>query len=371
MGDPVGSARVELVQGVRLLHPEDAVFDAMVSGWGKQQLGGRRLGVETVKARAGAVRAFWRFCGEYPWRWTPSMMDEWSHHLVVDRGLAASTVRAYQGSVRLFCDFVTSPYYQWAAECLQRFGVHPVQVCHEWNTARHLHEYEGRPERRALSRREVQDLLNYADTQVEEAMARRRKGVLAAYRDATLLKVIYGWGLRCQEVSRLDLPDFHANPKAPSLGRFGGIHVRYGKGARGSGPRRRTVASLMPWAVVALEDFVDNVRPLQRYAADRTALWLTERGGRVQPRWIESRFKQYAAAVGLPGELTPHCLRHSYVSHLIEDGADPAFVREQVGHRYASTLGVYTHVSEEYMSRMMGQALQRAFEDSSAGGAVR
>jgi integrase/recombinase XerC len=245
-----------------------------------------------------------------------------------------------------------------------------VQVCHDWNTARHLQESEGRPQRRALSRREVQDLLDYADSRVEEAVARHRKGVLAAYRDATLLKVLYGWGLRCQEASRLDLPDFHANPKAPSLGRFGFVTVRYGKGSRGSGPRSRPVASLMPWAVVALQDFVDNVRPRQRYADERTAVWLTERGGRVEPRWIEERFKQYATVLGLPGELTPHCLRHSYVSHLIEDGVDPAFVQQQVGHRYASTLGVYTHVSEEHMSNKIAEALAPAFIDASTGGEI-
>jgi integrase/recombinase XerC len=318
------------------------------------------VGQETVRARVGMIRAFARFCGEYPWRWTAGAVDEWSAHLVGERHLAVTTVRAKQGAVRLFCDYVTSPYYRWGEECLERFGEHPVQVCHEWNTLAHVAEYEGRPERRALSRQEVQALLGYADAQVEEAVRRHRKGAAAAYRDATVLKVIYGWGLRCNEVARLDLVDFTRNPRAPGMGRFGMLNVRYGKASRGSGPRRRTVASLMPWAVAAVEDFVVNIRPRQGFA-EHPGLWVTERGGRLHPRRIEDRFAVYRDALGMPAELTPHCLRHSYVTHLIEDGADSRFVQEQVGHRFASTLGVYTHVSQDYMNTMMAGALEAAF----------
>jgi integrase/recombinase XerC len=358
--EPCGSARLELVAGVRLLHPQDAVLAGMLSGWEKQQLGGRRLDPATIRGRLTVVRAFVKFSGEYPWRWSAGGMDEWTTHLVSERHLARSTIRAYQGAVRLFCDYITSPYYRWAQECQDRFATHPVQVCHEWNTAAHLVDYEGRPERRSMTRAEIQLLFNYADERVELAASSGRKGALAAYRDATVFKVIYGWGLRCREVSKLDLADFYRNPKAPELGRFGMLHVRYGKGANGSGPRRRTVASVMPWAVAALEDFVVNIRPRQGLP-DHPAVWVTERGGRLAPREIEERFAAYRDALGLAKELTPHCLRHSHVSHQVEDGTDPKFLQEQVGHRYASTLGVYTHLSEDFMNTMMRRALDRGF----------
>ncbi|MDB4872870.1 MAG: integrase [Gemmatimonadales bacterium] len=74
-------------------------------------------------------------------------------------------------------------------------GARPVQVCHEWNTAVHVADYEGRPERRPLTRVELQAFFDAADDRVEEAAASRRKGWLAAFRDATLFKVVYGWGL--------------------------------------------------------------------------------------------------------------------------------------------------------------------------------
>ena len=62
--------------------------------------------------------------------------------------------------------------------------------------------------------------------------------------------------------------------------------------------------------------------------------------------------------LGLPEELTPHSLRHSYVTHLIEDGWDELFVRMQVGHRFASTTAIYTGVSGDYKNEVMRRALR-------------
>ena len=134
-----------------------------------------------------------------------------------------------------------------------------------------------------------------------------------------------------------------------------------GQGVAGSPPRRRTVCTVMPWAVEAAEDYVVNIRPCYGFA-DRPALWLTERGGRLRPRQIEERFAAYRDALKLAPELVPHCLRHSHVTHQIEDGADPVFVQRQVGHRFQSTTAIYSGVSGDFMNTMMRKALSRAFE---------
>jgi site-specific recombinase XerD len=347
---------LELVSGVRLLHEEDMVLEAMLGGWSKQQLGGRSLAARTVQRRVGVVRRFIEFTNEYPWRWTAAHLDEWSSDLVGVLGLAKSTVRNYHEAIRGFESYLLAPQYGWAQECDARFGTHPVRICFESNTSAHLTDYEGRPERRPMTREELQLFFDYADERVEHAVRVGRKGALAAYRDATLFKVIYGWGLRCTEAAKLDVTDWYRNPKAPELGRFGMLEVRWGKASNGSPPKRRTVHSVMPWAVEAVEDYLVNIRPRYR-RCDSRALWLTERGGRIRPRHIEDRFGEYRDALGLARELVPHCLRHAYVTHQIEDGVDPTFVQHQVGHRYGSTTAIYSGVSGDYMNTMMRAAL--------------
>jgi site-specific recombinase XerD len=118
------------------------------------------------------------------------------------------------------------------------------------------------------------------------------------------------------------------------------------------------VASVIPWAVEALEDYVINIPPRFTDCADGP-LFVTERGTRLQPREIDARFADYRDALKLPKTLVPHRLRHSYVTHLIEDGADPKFVQEQVVHRFASTTAIYTAVSGDFMNTMMRRTLER------------
>ena len=260
--DLAGAARLELVSGVAQLRPEDAMFEAMLRAWRAQQTA-RGLREDTM-ARAGAAGA--PVLGVHqrvPVGLVPGHVEEWTLSLVGERHLAPSTVRNYQVDLRLFSEYLTDARYGWGAACEEAFGpgMHPVAICHEWNTIAHLNDYEGDPEARPFSRAELQQFLDYADEQVERAVRAGRKGALAAYRDATMFKVIYGWGLRRTETSKLDLVDWGRNPAAPEFGRFGMLHVRYGKAKRGQPPRRRNVLSVMGWAVDAVADYVENVRP--------------------------------------------------------------------------------------------------------------
>jgi site-specific recombinase XerD len=359
-GGLAGSARLELVSGVVQLRPQDAMVEAMLRGWRAQQTA-RGLKEDTVEPRERLVRRFLRFTNEYPWNWGPSHVDEWSLSLASEHHLAPSTVRSYQGDLRQFTEYLTDGRYGWAVECEKAFGTYPVPIVHEWNTIAHLNGYEGDPEARPFTREELQRFLDYADEQVERAVKAKRKGALAAYRDATVYKVIYGWGLRRTEAAKLDLVDFGRNPKAPQFGRYGTLNVRYGKAKRGQPPRRRNVLSVMDWAVEAVADYVENVRPRFGFG-QHPALWVTERGGRIQPAEINARFVAYRDALRLPRELVPHSLRHAYVTHLTEDGVDRRFIQQQVGHECDSSTAVYTHVSDDYMNTALGRALAPAFD---------
>src|SRR6266516_2641658 len=364
-----GAASAELADGVRQLRPQDAMVEAMLRVWRAQQTA-RGLRAETIGYRQRLVRRFLAFTNEYPWRWGPGDVEEWTLTLTAEQHLAPSTIRGYQTDLRLFSEYLTDARYGWVAACEEAFGESPVPICHEWNTIAHLNEYEGSPEARPLSREELQRFFDYADDQVERAAAAKRKGALAAYRDATLFKVIYGWGLRRTETAKLDLTDWGRNPAAAEFGRFGMLHVRYCKAVRGQPPRRRNVASVMGWAVDAVADYVHNIRP--RFAAvDHPALWVTERGGRIKPAEINARFVAYRDALGLPRELSPHSLRHSYVTHLTEDGVDRRFLQEQVGHRCDTSTAIYTHVSSDFMNTALRRALAPALDASHGTGPGR
>jgi len=357
---PGGALRL-IPSGVALLAPEEAVWEAMLVGWTDQQLA-RGLKVTTMESRVRLLRRFQEFAGIYPWSWSAADVDAFVVQLRTQarggRGGACATLRGYQGTIALFCSYLISPAYGWTEVCLERFGDHPVQICSEWNTIRHVVEFEADPRVRPFTKGELQRFFDYADDMVERGARTRRKGWLSAYRDSTMFKFFYSFGLRHTEGLRVDVCDFHPSPAAPEFGDLGSCSVRYGKSAKGGPPKRRTVLMTFPWTVPVLTEYLEEVRP--RYAPEGLMLFPTERGGRVSGSYLNARFGEYRDAAGLPAELHPHCLRHSYVTHLIEDGWDPFFVQQQVGHSYSSTTAIYTGVSTDYKNTMLRKALDRS-----------
>lgn len=355
-----GSASSVLASGVAFLQPADAVFEAMLSGWATQQRS-RLLSPVSIEKRDSTVRRFARFTNEFPWSWTPGDVEEWSSSMVT-AGLSHSTIRNYQMTVAMFVSYVCDGRYGWAQVCEERFGAHPVQVFHEWNTATHVSEFEGRPGNRPFSPEELQRFFDYCDDRVSHAEAHGRKGWLAAYRDAVLFKTIYAWGLRRREVAMLDLVDLTPNAHAPQFGQFGAVRVRWGKASKGSPPKPRTVLTTMGWAAEALAEWVDEIRPA--YGTTTGELWPTERGGRLDVSTINTRFAAYRDGCGLDSELRgPHCLRHSYATHLAEGGWDHVFIQKQLGHAWGSTTALYTSVSSAFLNKTLQRALRPAFDD--------
>ena len=355
-----GAAHLVLDAGVRHLDPATAVFDAMLAGWERQQRS-RFLREETIGPRLALVRRFARFCGLYPWQWSPAELEAFTSSLVSGgRPLAHSTIRSYQMALQLFCGYVTDGRYGWPGECERRFGEVPAQIAHEWNSVAHVTEFEGRPGRRALTYDEVQALFDAADARVGQIRGRGRKGALAALRDAVMLKTVYAFGLRRRETVMLDLADFRRNPRAARYGDLGSVQVRYGKASRGSPPKRRTVLTVpeMDWITGVLTHWRDEVRPLLCPAA-HPAVFVTERRGRTSARLLDGAFGRAAADAGLDEIHDLHSLRHSYVTHLLEFGYPALMVQQQVGHSAASTTALYTSVSDEFRNRLMDAALDR------------
>jgi integrase/recombinase XerC len=154
------------------------------------------------------------------------------------------------------------------------------------------------------------------------------------------------------------------NPNG-TISRAGGTGAGPVRGAacalRQGDARQPAAAAVMPWAAETVAQYLEEVRP--HYGCDRhPAVRLTERGGRISPRQIDDRFAQFRRLAHLPDDPSVHSLRHSYVSHFIEDQTDPLFVQQQVGHSWASTTAVYTTVGADARNRMLRAALARAFD---------
>lgn len=365
IGNGISATPIGRLGNVSPLNEPKFVFDSMLGGWQDQQLS-RGLAERTVLVRTAFVRRFESYCENPPWEWTPGDLEDFTVHMMsTGGGLAKSTVRGYHVIIRTFCSFITDSRYGWAEECEARFGHVPQQICHDWNTVSHMLEYEGRPERRALTYDEVETFFTYADSRVEAIVNAGKKGSLTALRDAQLFKTIYAFGLRRAEGVGLDIADFRYNPAAKRYGTYGAVEVRWGKGSMGSGTKRRTVLTVpeFDWVVEGLEQWVDDGRPLLT-DNPRGALWLTERGTRVSVRFIDSKFAELRDGAGLSSELTPHSLRHTYVTNLIEWGYSEKFVQDQVGHLYAATTAIYTSVGSDYKNRVIAQALSKIYGDT-------
>lgn len=194
----------------------------------------------------------------------------------------------------------------------------------------------------------------YMDNLVEHEQAAGSKRWLPLLRDSVAFKLCYACGLRRQEPSMLETVDFGPNPDIPDYGMFGALAVRWGKGTAAYGPRRRTVLTVpqFEWVVPMVEKWITPSRRGRFPTADRSlALWPSERSSRVAIGTFGDSWAAAREAVGLPDELGLHCLRHSYITHLLESGYDPLLAQQQVGHAYASTTGLYTHVSDAFKQR--------------------
>jgi site-specific recombinase XerD len=342
--------------GVRPLHVESAVFEAMLSGWRSQQTA-RYLKAKTIRTNEVCVRRFQEHVGCWPWEWRASHVDEYFEDLLSrpDR-LARSTLRAYQLRLRGFSEYACDRRYPWSAICEREFGGGPGQLFDEHNQVAHLDEFEGDPRRRPLTVDELEAFFAAGEARIAACRARGRKGVLQAWRDDAMFKVKFGWGLRRAELVSLDTVDFRPHAKLPTFGAFGQVHVRWGKAKRGGGPQRRTVLTVFDWAVEVIEQYLAEVRPAfgcQRHPA----VFVTERGTRISLAYVNERFAEIRNEAGLDRMLTPHSLRHSYVTHLAELGWAAKFIQDQVGHSHAATTAVYMSVGDDFKDRLLSAAI--------------
>lgn len=280
--------------------------------------------------------------------------EEYLSWLGVEKGRSANTLSAYRSDLGTYEAWLASMslgpaeasedtvarYCVW----LRQGGRRPSSIARSMATVRGLHRFcldEGRiaaDPTADLGAPQVPQGLPKALTEEEvAALIGAVSGTdAAARRDRAMLEVLYGSGLRVSELVGLSL-DRLALPE-------GTMRVL------GKGDKERVVP-IGTCAGAALEAWLGpGGRPElapRRWArrADAEAVWLNQRGGRLSRQGAWAVVSKYGAAVGLDGRLTPHVLRHSCATHMLDHGADIRVVQELLGHASVATTQVYTKVS--------------------------
>lgn len=167
----------------------------------------------------------------------------------------------------------------------------------------------------------------------------------ASARDTALIEIIYSGGLRISEAVGLNLENADLLSDIMKV--------------RGKGKKERICAIGKP-AAKALRHYL-KIRPLRTGNERPNApLFVNRFGNRLTPRSFQRNLKTYLIFAGLPPDLTPHKLRHSFATHLLDAGADLRAVQEMLGHKNLSTTQIYTHVTTEKMKNIYKKAHPRA-----------
>ncbi len=167
----------------------------------------------------------------------------------------------------------------------------------------------------------------------------------ASTRDSALLEVIYSGGLRISEALGLNFSDIDLSRGVMKV--------------RGKGKKER-IAALGAPAVRAIQGYLPLRRTRNETELPSAPLFINKTGTRITPRSFQRFFKNYLSTASLRPDMTPHKLRHSFATHLLDAGADLRSVQELLGHANLSTTQIYTHISSERLKTVYKQAHPRA-----------
>ena len=300
-------------------------------------------------------------------------------HVGVERGLAPNTLQAYKRDLRRYQDFLTAAHVaepgsidrHHVSEFAQGLsdgadGGTPLSLRSAARTivaVRGLHKFwaleglsdadpaadvhppqAGQRLPKAISVRDVTRILEAVGTDTATGL-----------RDAAMLEFLYSTGARISEAVGLDVDDLvlaEAEDDGPSLVRL------FGKGSK------ERVVPIGSYALRALDAYLIRGRPaLVAKGGGTAALFLNARGGRISRQSVWTILKVAAERAGVSVDVSPHTLRHSFATHLLEGGADVRVVQELLGHASVTTTQVYTLVTVETLREVYAAAHPRALAD--------
>ena len=297
--------------------------------------------------------------------------DRYLDHLLVERGLSDHTLTAYRRDLRRYVAFlrdrgVTAP--EAVDEAMVRSFVASLSAS--------THGEDERPYRATSVARSLSSIRSFHRFMVREGVTDRdpaagtRQPKLprtlprplpldevgrlleapdadtpVGLRDRALLELLYGSGLRVSELVGLDVDDVDLEEGAVRVLGKGGKEREVPLGRFG---REATAAYLV------------RARPVFASARSRSALFLNQRGGRLTRQSVNRILAEHVKTAGIRRRVTPHSLRHSFATHLLEGGADVRVVQELLGHASVATTQIYTLVTKEHLREVYYTSHPRA-----------
>ena len=303
-------------------------------------------------------------------------------HLTVERGLSANTLEAYRRDLRRYAAFLARRGVSSADEVdeamIRSFlaslsaSTHgseetpyaATSVARALSSVRSLHRFlarEGVVEHdpaAAVARPRIPRALPHPLTiqDVSILLEAPEPGTAAGLRDRAWLELLYGAGLRVSELTGLDVDDVDLEE--------GAVRVL------GKGGKEREVP-VGRYARDAVGAYVARARPELVGPGTRGALFLNARGGRLTRQSVARLLDGYARRVGIERRVSPHDLRHSFATHLLDGGADVRVVQELLGHASVATTQIYTLVSKEHLRAVYYTSHPRARRGAREASPVR
>ena len=180
--------------------------------------------------------------------------------------------------------------------------------------------------------------------EVERLLAQPKCTDMKGYRDKAMLELLYATGIRVTELISLDITDVN----------LAGSFIR----CESKGKER--IIPLYPAAVDALAVYMQNIRPKMIADIDETALFVNVSGDRMSRQGFWKIVKSYQEKAHIDKDITPHTLRHSFATHLLENGADLHSIQEMMGHSDISSTQVYAQLVKQHLKSVYNKAHPRA-----------
>ncbi|MFJ8458717.1 site-specific tyrosine recombinase XerD [Lysinibacillus xylanilyticus] len=293
-------------------------------------------------------------------------IEDYIHFIQVERQLSDNTLASYRRDLENYVNFLREAEGMSDFRNVERMTIlrHLEQLRMQGKTsrtvARHIssirsfHQFllrEKRAETDPTVHLEMptieQKLPNILSIEeIEALLAAPNRSKPQGVRDVAMLELLYGSGMRISELIALDLADIHLT--------MGFVRV-FGKGGK------ERIIPLGKSALSALSTYLDGARSqLQGKYQKTDAFFINQRGKRLTRQGCWKLMKEHALKAGIQHELTPHTLRHSFATHLVENGADLRAVQEMLGHADISTTQIYTHISKSRLSEVYKQFHPRA-----------